>query len=127
MHRTIEVDTTRGIQVQDVTSRLEAEVPADTTGLCLLTCRHTTAGLTVNEAEPGLLEDFETFLAEVVPDRDWRHDRIDDNAESHLQSVLVGPSVTVPVAGGAFDLGTWQSILLVECDGPRTRRIEVRS
>lgn len=86
---------------------------------------HTTAALTVNEAESNLLTDVESFLEEAVDDGGWAHDSLDGNGDSHLRAMLVGPSVTVPVAGGALDLGTWQSVLLVECDGPRSRRVSV--
>lgn len=79
----------------------------------------------VNEAERRLVADIETFLADVVPDEGWQHDEIDDNADSHLRAMLCGGSETLPVRGGALDLGTWESVLLVECDGPRARTVEV--
>jgi secondary thiamine-phosphate synthase enzyme len=86
---------------------------------------HTTAGLSVNEAEPRLLGDIERALTELVPESGWDHDEIDDNADAHLRSMLLGRDVTIPVADGTLGLGTWQSILLVECDGPRTRTVTV--
>ena len=81
--------------------------------------------MTVNEAESRLLGDFETALGDFVPDDGWAHDQIDDNADAHVRAMLVGPSVTLPVAEGILKLGTWQSVLLVECDGPRTRKVQV--
>jgi secondary thiamine-phosphate synthase enzyme len=83
--------------------------------------------VTVNEGESRLRSDFERALDELIPDKGWHHDEIDDNADSHLRAMLVGPSVTVPVENGSLDLGTWQSVLFVECDGPRTRTVEVRT
>ncbi len=56
----------------------------------------------------------------------YRHDRLDGNADAHLRSILLGEHVTVPVEDGELALGTWQSILFVDCDGPRTRRVIVR-
>lgn len=109
-----------------MTGRVEEALPSDAEGTCTVFVRHTTAGVAVNEAESRLLSDVESFLADLVPDGGWAHDRIDDNADSHLRALLLGPSVTLPVSDGRLDLGTWQSVLLVECDGPRTRTVSAR-
>lgn len=122
---TVELSTEDRLEAIDVTDRVDAALPGDAEGTCTVFCEHTTAGIVVNEAESRLLGDVETFLADLVPDEGWAHDRLDGNADSHLRALLLGPSVTLPVTGGALDLGTWQSVLFVECDGPRTRRIEV--
>jgi secondary thiamine-phosphate synthase enzyme len=66
------------------------------------------------------------FLEATVDDSGWDHDRLDDNADSHLRALLVGPSETIPVTDGRLDTGTWQSVLLVECDGPRSRTVDIR-
>jgi len=50
------------------------------------------------------------------------HDRIDNNAASHLKSFLLGSSETIPIINGKIDLGTWQSIFFIELDGPRRNR-----
>ena len=88
--------------------------------------RHTTAGVVVNEAESRLLRDIEAFVAGLADDSGWQHDQIDDNADSHLRALLLGESVQVPISDGRLDTGTWQSVLLVECDGPRQRTVTVR-
>lgn len=127
MHDSITVETDEPISVTDVTARVDALVPESVErGLCTVFVSHTTAGVTVNEAEPRLIEDLKNFLTELVDDhRDFGHDEIDDNAAAHLQSVLLGSSVTVPVSNGTLDLGTWQSLLLVDGDGPRRRTVDV--
>ena len=61
----------------------------------------------------------------VRPPEGFRHDRVDDNARAHLTAVLLGHSMTVPVLDGALALGTWQSLFLMEIDGPRTRRVDM--
>ncbi|PSQ18829.1 hypothetical protein BRD00_03505 [Halobacteriales archaeon QS_8_69_26] len=109
----------------DVTDRIREAVPPEFSGTCTAFVRHTTAGLVVNEAETRLLTDVESFLSDLVPQEGWDHDRIDDNADSHLRALLLGPDVTVPVEDGDLMLGTWQSVLLVECDGPRRREVTV--
>jgi secondary thiamine-phosphate synthase enzyme len=123
----IEVRTTELLDVLDVTSRVEQAIPADLDrGVCTVFVRHTTAAVVVNEHERGLLTDVERTLERLVPRGEgYEHDRIDDNADAHLRAMLLGESVSVPVVDGELALGTWQSVLFVECDGPRTRRLEV--
>lgn len=120
------LETERRLCVVDVTDRVADTVPADADGLCTVFVRHTTAGVCLQENERRLVDDIERFLSETVADEGWAHDELDGNADSHLRALLVGNSVTVPVTDGELDLGTWQSLLFVECDGPRTRRVSVR-
>lgn len=123
---TFTVETDARLTAVDVTDRVRAALAPDATGTATAFVRHTTAGLVVNEAERRLLADVEAMLDGLVPDGGWRHDEIDDNADAHLRVLLLGADVTLPVADGDLDLGTWQSVLLVECDGPRRRTVEVR-
>jgi secondary thiamine-phosphate synthase enzyme len=120
-----DVSTDRRTQVVDVTDRVREAVPDGHDGTCTVYVRHTTAGIVVNEAELRLLADVERFVSDLAPDDGWRHDEIDDNADSHLRALLLGASVILPVRNGRIDLGTWQSVLLVECDGPRSRTVQV--
>ena len=119
------ISTDDRLTVVDITDRIEDLVPPDASGTVTVFVEHTTAGIAINEAEPRLLGDFKEALETMVPDDGWAHDEIDDNADSHVRSLLIGPGETVPVEDGALALGTWQSILLVECDGPRTRTVRV--
>ncbi|MGM0371163.1 MAG: secondary thiamine-phosphate synthase enzyme YjbQ [Halobacteriota archaeon] len=125
--QSLTVETTNRLEVIDVTDQVQAAVPEGATGTVTVFSNHTTTGITVNEGEERLLNDFESALDSLVPDGGWEHDQIDDNADSHIRAMLVGPSETIPVADGTLQLGTWQSVLLVECDGPRTRTIKVIS
>jgi secondary thiamine-phosphate synthase enzyme len=124
---TFTVRTDDRLSVVDITDRVTDALPPDASGTATVIVSHTTAGIALNEAESRLLGDFETALEELVPDDGWAHDEIDDNADSHIRALLVGASETVPVEDGSLALGTWQSVLLVECDGPRTRTIRVES
>ncbi|MCU4718956.1 secondary thiamine-phosphate synthase enzyme YjbQ [Halapricum hydrolyticum] len=124
---TISIETTERSDVLDMTEDVSRAIPDDADGIATVFARHTTAGVTVNEAESRLLEDLANALDGLVPDAGWAHDEIDNNADGHVRAMLVGPSVTVPVSDGQPDLGTWQSILFVECDGPRTRTIQVET
>ena len=94
-------------------------------GALLVSVGHTTCGLTLNEPEPGLLDDFAAALERLVPwEARYAHNRgAEDNAVAHIRAALMGHQVIVPVRDGRLDLGTWQDVLLVECDGPRTRTV----
>lgn len=121
------ISTAEAAEVVDVTDRVEAAIPDDVrSGTCTVFSPHTTAGVAVNEAEPLLMADVEAALSRLVPpSAGYRHDEIDDNAAAHLRTMLVGESVTVPVTDGSLSLGTWQSVLLLEGDGPRERTLQV--
>lgn len=88
-----------------------------------------TGALGTIEYEPGLVEDLPSILDKLIPpSRHYGHEQAwhDGNGHSHLQATLLGPSLTVPVAGGRLVLGTWQQIFHLECDvKPRRRSIVV--
>lgn len=123
---TITVSTDEQTEIIDITDRVESAVPDDATGTATVFVQHTTAGIGINEAESRLLGDMAAFLDDAVDDFGWDHDKLDGNADSHLRALLIGPSETIPVSDGQLDTGRWQSILLVECDGPRSRTVEIR-
>ena len=120
------IETDSRTECLDITDRVAATLPDDASGVCTVFSQHTTMGVMVNEAESRLLDDLAAALDDLVADDGWQHDQIDDNADSHVRAMLVGESVTVPVADGELQLGRWQSILAVECDGPRSRTLTVR-
>ncbi|WP_302080450.1 secondary thiamine-phosphate synthase enzyme YjbQ [Salinibaculum rarum] len=111
--------------VVDVTDRVNHVLPDDASGTATVFVEHTTAAIAINEAESRLLADFEDALGTLVSDEGWKHDDLDGNADSHVRALLLGPGETFPVEDGQAALGTWQSILLVECDGPRERTVRV--
>jgi len=120
------IETDSRTECLDITDRVAATLPDDADGVCTVFSQHTTMGVVVNEAESRLLDDLAAALDDLVADDGWQHDQIDDNADSHVRAMLVGESVTVPVADGELQLGRWQSILAVECDGPRSRTLTIR-
>jgi len=86
---------------------------------------HSTAAITTIEYESGAVSDLKETIRELIPEgRGYKHDRIDNNAHSHLRAALIGPSVTLPFKDKELILGTWQQIVLCDFDiGPRTRKI----
>ncbi|MFC6962194.1 secondary thiamine-phosphate synthase enzyme YjbQ [Halocatena marina] len=120
-----QLSTNERVEYIDVTDRVTASLDIDS-GLCTVFVPHTTAGVVVNEDEQRLRSDVERVLNELVPQgAGYAHDDIDRNADAHLRAMLLGEHVTVPVENSALVLGTWQSIVFVECDGPRDRRVSV--
>ena len=95
-------------------------------GIVVVQIPHATASLVLNEAESGLEQDILNRLDEIVPVRGgYLHDRIDDNAHAHIKAAIIGSSRVLPVADGEVVRGTWQNFLVIEEDGPRTRRCVV--
>ncbi len=97
-------------------------------GLCHVMVLHSTAAIVVNETDdPNIGSDIVAALDRAIPDHaGWLHDRIDDNAHSHIKAAILGPAETLAVSGGDLVLGTWQRIILMEFDGPRKRRVHVK-
>jgi secondary thiamine-phosphate synthase enzyme len=98
-------------------------------GLCHVMALHATAAIVINEnADPNIGLDLLDALDKMAPAHgQWRHDRIDNNAHAHIQAAVLGPQETIPVENGDLLMGTWQGILLVELDGPRSpRRVSVQ-
>ena len=114
-------------QLIDITSEVEGIV-ADSgvkDGLCLVFVPHSTAAIVLTENEEGLKKDWLAVLKKLVSGFDFLHDRIDNNADSHILSGLLGQGKTLPVEKGRLIRGTWQQIFLAELDGPRERRVSV--
>lgn len=118
------VESDAHTDVIDITEQVRAGTD-DAEGTYTVFVCHTTAGVTVNEAGPRLPGDLSDAFGDFVPDNGWDHDELDGNADSHVRAMLVGPSETIPVRDGDLDIGTWQSVLLVDCDGPRKRAVDV--
>lgn len=115
-------------QITDITDRVSALVAESglAEGLCSVYVPHATAAVIINEsADPNICDDTLDALAKLVPEGVWRHDRIDHNGAAHIKASILGPGETVPVSDGRLLLGTWQAIMLVDLDGPRSRRVIV--
>ena len=125
---TLRIKTDRLKQIVDLTDSVN-EILARTKmreGVCCLFLTHTTAALTTGEVGEGTEKDLLDVVEAVIPKLDFRHAHDPSHAWSHMAASLLGPSLTIPVAGGKLVLGTWQSVLLVELDGPRERDVHIR-
>lgn len=125
----MDIQTATRTELIDITDRVRAIVKESGTkdGICVVSTRHTTSGIIVNENERGLRNDILEMLETLVPEhKNYAHNQIDNNADAHLRAVLLGNSATIPVEDGHLVLGTWQSIFFVELDGPRTRNVNIK-
>ncbi|MBZ5535795.1 MAG: secondary thiamine-phosphate synthase enzyme YjbQ [Acidobacteriia bacterium] len=97
-------------------------------GMILVSAMHITAGVYVNDAEDGLIQDIEEWLEKLAPYRkDYRHHRTgESNGDAHLKNLLIGHEVIVPVTQGKMDFGPWQQIYYAEFDGQRRKRVLVK-
>jgi secondary thiamine-phosphate synthase enzyme len=112
-------------EVVVVTDKVESIVARSgvKNGIALIYVPHATAIITANENEPRLKEDILNKLRTLFPrGAGYRHDEIDDNANAHLANLFVGFHLVMPVVDGRLMRGTWQEVMLMEMDGPRSRR-----
>ncbi len=123
------IQTGGGIDLVNITPVIERFTRKEGgDGIVLVFTPHATAGVVALENEEGLINDFKDTLNALIPqDKTYSHNRIDDNAHSHLRATLLGPELLIPVTNGVPELGTWQQIFLADLDTkPRKRRILLR-
>ncbi|MBN1872054.1 MAG: YjbQ family protein [Candidatus Omnitrophica bacterium] len=96
-------------------------------GICLVNAMHITASVYINDAENGLIQDFDDWLEKLAPHEPvshYRHNRtMEDNADAHLKRQVMGREVVVAITKGRLDLGPWEQIYYGEFDGRRRKRV----
>ncbi len=114
----------------NITSRVQEVVTASgiQEGMVLVSAMHITAGVYVNDAEDGLIQDIDEWLEGLAPfKKEYRHHRTgEDNGDSHLKSLLIHHEVILPVTKGTLDLGPWQQVYYAEFDGQRRKRVIIK-
>jgi secondary thiamine-phosphate synthase enzyme len=97
-------------------------------GMVLVSAMHITAGVYVNDAEDGLIQDIDEWLERLAPfNPNYRHHRTGEtNGDAHLKSLLIHHEVIVPITNGKLDLGPWQQIYYAEFDGQRRKRVIIK-
>jgi secondary thiamine-phosphate synthase enzyme len=135
----IEIVTDNNIGIYNITPQIE-KILAKTSiqnGQALIFSRHTTTALTINEYEERLLKDLKVYLNKLAPSSEkYLHNDLhlrpnlppDEpmNAHSHLMAMTLSTSEVIPVIDGKLGLGTWQSVLFCELDGPRSRTLLIQ-
>lgn len=125
--RTITVTTRKKDEIVDVTDTVEAALHEMTSanGICCLFVAHTTCALTTADLDPGTDRDLLDALRHLLPAISYRHPHDPTHAPDHLLSSLIGSSLTIPYTNQKLALGTWQRVVLVELDGPRSRTLHI--
>jgi secondary thiamine-phosphate synthase enzyme len=99
-------------------------------GLCLVNAMHISASVFINDAEDGLLHDYEAWLERLAPHApvsQYEHNRTgEDNADAHLKRQIMGREVVVAITKGKLDFGPWEQIFYGEFDGRRRKRALVK-
>lgn len=97
-------------------------------GMVLVSAMHISAGIFVNDDEPGILKDIDFMLESIAPfGEDYLHHQTgEDNGDAHLKSILMHHQVILPVSSGKLDLGPWQEIFYAEFDGRRRKRVIIK-
>ena len=99
-------------------------------GLCLVNAMHITASVYINDAENGLIQDYDDWLEKLAPHAptsQYRHNRTgEDNADAHLKRQVMGREVVVAITDGKLDFGPWEQIFYAEFDGRRKKRVLVK-
>ena len=121
----LKIKTQKKTQGIDITGNVNEALPAGTDGVLFMFCPHTTVALTIGESEQDLLGDLERTATRLLEGcRPFRHARKGNpNAPAHLFGGLMGASGLAPVEDGRLSLGTHQSVILLELDGPKERRV----
>ena len=134
----IEIKTDQGINIYNVTPLIEKNLAATSikNGQVVVFSRHTTTALAINENEERLLEDVKVHLKKLAPESEkYLHNDLhlrdvppDEpmNAHSHLMAMMLSTSEVIPIVDRKLALGTWQSVLFFELDGPRKRTLFVQ-
>jgi len=99
-------------------------------GLCLVNAMHITASVYINDAESGLIQDYDDWLEKLAPHEPislYRHNRTgEDNGDAHLKRQIMGREVVVAITNGRLDFGPWEQIYYAEFDGRRRKRALIK-
>ncbi|WP_088241938.1 secondary thiamine-phosphate synthase enzyme YjbQ [Calothrix rhizosoleniae] len=135
-NKIIEIKTNTGINIHNITPQIQDLITSTPikNGQTLIFSRHTTTALAINEYEERLLKDIQVYLRKLAPESDrYLHNDLhlrpnippDEpmNAHSHLMAITMSSSEVIPIVDGKLALGTYQSVLFFELDGPRNRTV----
>ena len=125
MQEIITISTSKKQEMVDITQEVSSVLKKSKVkqGTCHIYVKHTTSAIIINEnADPNICIDILEALNKVIEEGIWRHDKIDNNAASHIKASILGSSETIPIKNNELQLGAWQSPMFVELDGPKNNR-----
>lgn len=127
MSEVFSVKTSKNKELLDLTQNIDEILKESGTknGLCNVFVKHTTCALMIIEMEQWMEQDFFKAIEKMFPHLDYRHAHNPNHVGEHIMSSIIGQGLSLPIKNGKLDLGTWQSVVLVEFSGPREREIVV--
>jgi len=122
----ISIETHKRKEALDITKTIKDSIGGLKSGVVIVYVPHTTAGVIINEAyDNDVAEDIMEKLEELVPySKNYKH--LEGNSDAHIQSSMVGSSVSIIVENSKLMLGRWQGVFFMEFDGPRKREIYIK-
>lgn len=98
-------------------------------GPVLVNAMNITASVFINDDEPGLHRDYESWLEKLAPEKpysQYHHNGFEDNADAHLKRTVMGREVVCAITDGQLDFGTWEQIFYYELDGRRRKHALIK-
>ena len=138
VHQYLPLSTNQNVEIIDITQQIQQliNIVEIRNGIVVITSQHTTLAVNVNENEQRLLDDIAVFFEKIAPKNEkYLHNDIHlrdcppdepENAHAHLIAMCMGNGETVAIIDGKLVLGTYQSIIAIELDGPRERKVSVQ-
>jgi secondary thiamine-phosphate synthase enzyme len=120
----ITIESKKNKEIIDITKKVREQVSIQN-GLLNIFVLHTTCSVCIAELDPGTDLDYLDAIEAIAPELSYRHAHNPAHAPDHIMSSIIGASLTVPIKNNELNLGTWQSIVLIELNGPRTRKIKI--
>lgn len=122
------IKTVERYELANITANVEEQIKEKGVqdGLIFVFIPHSTAAILLTEDEPNLKKDWMEFMRKITSGFNFLHNQIDDNADAHLLSGIIGQGKTLTFAGGKLERGAWQDIFLAEFDGPKNRKVIVK-
>lgn len=94
-------------------------------GVCILFLKHTSAALTTADLDPGTDQDYLDAFDAIIPKLNYNHPHDPSHVGDHINSAMIGNSLTIPIVNGQLDLGVWQRVIVIEFNGPKERELNV--
>ena len=114
-------------EVIDITDTID-ELLANkgvTDGVCVIFLKHTSAALTTADLDPGTDHDYLDAFEAIIPKLNYRHPHDPTHVGDHINSAMIGTSLSIPIKDGSLDLGVWQRVILIELNGPKERELSI--
>jgi secondary thiamine-phosphate synthase enzyme len=122
------VHSKRKKEVIDITDEIDTLIQNKgvTEGVCVMFLKHTSAALTTADMDPGGTDlDYLDAFEAIIPKLHYRHPHDPSHVGDHINSAMIGNSLTVPIKDGSLDVGIWQRVVVIELNGPKERELSI--